>query len=253
MEHNKAMGDIAEKAQLASANPTSWHHLQAHLAERNDQPVLRIYTQNIDGIEDSFLSTKVQNPKTDALEADIVVYLHGNLRWARCRKCNCYEMLDPRLYQTNANVRCPKCIRKSRNNSRLKNLEVETLQPNVVLYDVPDDNPNQLEKDRIITIDLANKIQKDPSKVKSKYNYPSKAQALPDRLVVCGTSARLSEVVAMIRDFAEVVHQKEGGQVIWIGLSKPPKQVVKYIDEVFLLDCQNVARYYLENVNSEVY
>jgi NAD-dependent SIR2 family protein deacetylase len=74
------MGIIAKKVQLALVNPTNWHHLQAYLVGRKDQPVLRIYTQNIDGIEDSFISTKAQNAEMKATTPDLVVYLHRNLR-----------------------------------------------------------------------------------------------------------------------------------------------------------------------------
>jgi NAD-dependent SIR2 family protein deacetylase len=117
------MGIIAKKAQLASVNPTNWHYLQAYLAARKDQPILRIYTQNIDGIEDLFITTKARNAEMKATTPDLVVYLHGNLRWARCRTCKTYETLQPDYYKENDNPQCQHCHRQRRNNERLKSMK----------------------------------------------------------------------------------------------------------------------------------
>jgi len=89
----------------SKASPTSFHSFLDKISPR----LLRIYTQNIDSLENRFesLSTKVPLPSKGPWPKTI--QLHGDLIYATCSKCRWVGPLDPTLLSSGAEMGCMEC------------------------------------------------------------------------------------------------------------------------------------------------
>ena len=104
----------------ARARPTPGHAFLNHL--RESRRLLRVYTLNIDGLEE--LAGLKMHPlgvgTTGAAEGD-VVQLHGDLRWLRCGLCHTRVLLAPHKtsYKRGTPVPCPECASVARRRRRV--------------------------------------------------------------------------------------------------------------------------------------
>jgi len=102
----------------AKARPTPGHHLLYHLREGGR--LLRVYTQNIDGLEEAAGLTMhaldggaTKASSGGAAAAGEVVQLHGDLRFLRCSVCQAKTPLSPHKasYKRGEPVPCSDCRR----------------------------------------------------------------------------------------------------------------------------------------------
>jgi NAD+-dependent protein deacetylase SIR2 len=89
----------------SDANPTPFHSFLDKISPR----LLRLYTQNIDSLENRFesLSTKVPLPSKSPWPKTI--QLHGDLNYATCSKCRWLGPLDPTQLSSTSEMGCMEC------------------------------------------------------------------------------------------------------------------------------------------------
>jgi NAD-dependent SIR2 family protein deacetylase len=180
---------IAEMATTAAmARPTSFHELLATLNARGR--LLRVYTQNIDGLElKSGLSTF---PGYGIYEEHAVcVNLHGNLNQLRCLSCGNTFSLDPYLDTLTAGE-LPECMacttdRTTRARLQLRDRQtISSLRPDVIFYD--EVHP--------LADEIAKIVEKDVRAV--------------DGLLVVGSSMKVDGIQHIIHAFAQSLSRKHG-------------------------------------------
>jgi NAD+-dependent protein deacetylase SIR2 len=102
-------------AMTSAARPTAGHHFLDHL--RAGRRLLRVYTQNIDGLEEEAglrlhaLDGRPSNAASGRDSEGEVVQLHGDLRWLRCGLCHekVRFALHRASYERGEPVACPAC------------------------------------------------------------------------------------------------------------------------------------------------
>jgi NAD+-dependent protein deacetylase SIR2 len=122
----------------SDANPTSFHHFLDKISPR----LLRLYTQNIDSLENRFPSLSTIVPLPQKSPWPKTIQLHGDLNFASCSKCHWIGSLDPCQLSSNGEAGCQEC--KVADDVRQvvgkRCLGVGMIRPRVVLYNEP--NPD---------------------------------------------------------------------------------------------------------------
>ncbi|KAJ7760752.1 DHS-like NAD/FAD-binding domain-containing protein [Mycena maculata] len=216
---------IARLSELSNAaEPTPFHNLLRTLDDRGK--LLRVYTQNIDGIEHkSGLSfgvppfqekrSKPRTPKIPAPEAEEnaastsrlptppaetprCIPLHGTLQTVHCQICNHSFALADHLASLVVGTppACPECtaMEETRQLVGKRARGVGRLRPSVVLY-------NEEHKDGEGVGDV---VRRDLLGLSSK----GKGRSGADLLLVVGTSLRVQGTKRMVREFSKAVHAR---------------------------------------------
>jgi NAD+-dependent protein deacetylase SIR2 len=215
----------------ASAQPTAFHHLLARLAY--DGRLLRLYTQNVDGIDTSLpplatcvpLNVKAPWPRT--------IQLHGGLEKMVCQKCSHTSDFEATLFQGPQPPLCSVCTEKDsvRDVAGKRSHGVGKLRPRIVLYN--EYNPDEEAIGSVVTSDL---------------------RARPDALIVVGTSLKIPGVRRIVREMCAVVRGRKHGVTIWINNDLPPsgKEFEDCWDLIVRGESDEVARQAaLKNWNDE--
>ncbi|KAH9831660.1 DHS-like NAD/FAD-binding domain-containing protein [Rhodofomes roseus] len=222
---------IAQLAELSEvALPTSFHHLLRALDER--RRLLRVYTQNIDALEQKSGLTfgvpesdakrnkpRLCKPKTDAqseagpstvveppqnrlptppIETPRCIPLHGTLQQMHCQICtHSFPLRDylPALSEGRPPY-CPECsaLEETRQLVGKRSRGVGKLRPSVVLY-------NEMHKDGEEVGDVVRRDLIGSSK--------GKGRAGADLLLVVGTSLRVPGTKRIVREFSKAVHARD--------------------------------------------
>lgn len=188
------------------AHPTKTHRFIAHLKDRNK--LLRCYTQNIDGLEES-LGLEMSNSDTEGTATTgfnsrwknyDVVQLHGDLKSLACTRC--FHVFQWNRYWCRSFRRgelptCPSCEEQSfkrfQQGKRHSGV-VGLLRPNVVLYG---ENHPACE---FIAQGLNLDVQR----------------GRPDFFIIMGTSLRVDGVKRVVRQISKQVHER-GGVVLLVN------------------------------------
>ncbi|KAH9903965.1 DHS-like NAD/FAD-binding domain-containing protein [Xylariomycetidae sp. FL2044] len=192
---------VRDLSQLTkNAQPTKFHHMIASLA--NEGRLLRLYTQNVDGLDTSMeplattvpLNSKGPWPKT--------IQLHGGLGKMVCSKCNEISDFDGKLFEGPEAPLCKGCeetdnVRTSHAGKRSHG--VGRLRPRMVLYN--EYNPDEEA--------IANVVRAD---IRSR----------PDAVIVVGTSMKIPGVRNMTKDMCRVARGRKDGITAWINLDAEP-------------------------------
>lgn len=220
----KFTGKMASHA--AVAKPTRFHELLAALNARGT--LLRVYTQNIDGLElKCGLSTYSSSCTND--ERATCIPLHGNLHQMRCQLCSCTFLLDPYLHTLEAGE-LPKCvicdvIATQRAQLNLRERKTTSfLRPDIILYGEHHPLGEEIAK-------IANKDAK-----------------AVDLLLVVGTSMKVDGIQKLFRMFVQSVAKKQstnkapalGSLLIDVNLSSLPK-LSQSVDGQVEGDCELFA------------
>ncbi|KAI1126093.1 DHS-like NAD/FAD-binding domain-containing protein [Nemania abortiva] len=185
---------------VKNAKPTPFHHLLASLSREGR--LLRLYTQNVDGLETSMepLSTVVPLqlkgpwPKT--------IQLHGGLEKMVCSKCNEISQFDASLFEGPQAPLCKGCeetdnVRTSHAGKRSHG--IGRLRPRMVLYN--EYNPDEEAIANVFRADL---------------------RARPDAVIVVGTSMKIPGVRNMVKDMCKKTRDRRDGITAWINLDPEP-------------------------------
>ena len=216
---------IAQLSDLSqAAQPTSFHHLLRALDNRGR--LLRVYTQNIDAIEEkSGLSFGVpefegkrnksrskqkfnftdepcpvpstSRPPSPPVETPRCIPLHGTLQTMHCQICNhSFPLLQylPSLISGHP-PSCPECtsLETTRQLVGKRPRGIGKLRPNIVLY-------NEAHKDGEGVGEVVQKDLIGSSK--------GRGRSGADLLLVVGTSLRVPGTKRMVREFAKAVRAR---------------------------------------------
>ncbi|KAM5476290.1 hypothetical protein MauCBS54593_000975 [Microsporum audouinii] len=204
----------------ASAKPTAFHHLLARLAKEGR--LLRLYTQNVDGIEASLPPLKTEAPLEVKGPWPTTIQLHGGLDKMVCQKCSNSSRFEPELFKGPDPPLCGNCEKneEARTVGGQRSRGIGKLRPRMVLYN--EYNPDEEAIGSVVSADL---------------------RARPDALVVVGTSLKIPGVRRIVKEMCRVVRGRRKGTTIWINHDPLPsgKEFEDCWDLAIRGDCDKVA------------
>jgi NAD+-dependent protein deacetylase SIR2 len=206
----------------AKATPTPFHHLLARLAQEGR--LLRLYTQNVDGIDTSLPPLATHVPLNHKGPWPQTIQLHGGLEKMMCQKCRHTSDFQAELFQGPKPPLCPECqvkdaLRTSHAGKRSHG--IGKLRPRIVLYN--EHNPDEEAIGAVMTSDLRSR---------------------PDAIIVVGTSMKIPGVKRIVREMCGIVRSKQNGISMWINQDPVPpgKEFEDCWDLVVAGECDEVAR-----------
>ncbi|KAF2266921.1 DHS-like NAD/FAD-binding domain-containing protein [Lojkania enalia] len=204
-----------------NAKPTAFHHLLATLA--HEGRLLRLYSQNVDGIDTSLppLKTEVPLPKKGPWPKTI--QLHGGLDHMVCSKCHALSDFDAEQFNGPIPPACGDCVEKDnvRQVADKRSHGIGRLRPRMVLYN--EHNPDDEAIGSCARLDLRTR---------------------PDAIIVAGTTLKVPGVRRIVREMCAVVRDRRDGTSIWINNDPEPlgKDLANSWDLVVRGPCDEVAR-----------
>lgn len=205
-----------------SAEPTAFHHLLATLAQEGR--LMRLYTQNVDGIDTSLspLSTQVPLPKKGPWPRTVQV--HGGLDYMVCSKCHALSPFDAAMFNGPTPPPCPSCVENDtiRQVADKRSHGIGRLRPRMVLYN--EHNPDDESIGSCATYDM---------------------RMRPDAVIVAGTTLKVPGVRRIAREMCNIVKDRRDGVTIW--LNNDPEPMGKDLEDIWDLvvkgPCDEVARH----------
>ena len=207
--------------QATAAQPTAFHHLLAKLA--SDGRLMRLYTQNVDGIETSMPPLETKVPLSNKGPWPRTVQLHGGLEKMSCSKCHNVFDLEPSLFNGAEAPPCNHCVETDKirtDHAGKRSHGIGRLRPRIVLYN--EHNPDQDAIGAVMKADLRTR---------------------PDAVIVVGTSMKIPGVRRFVREACGIVRDRRDGLAVWINRDPPPvgKEFENCWDLVVEGDCDQVA------------
>jgi NAD-dependent histone deacetylase SIR2 len=205
-----------------SAQPTAFHHLLATLAQEGR--LMRLYTQNVDGIDTSLppLSTQVPLPKKGPWPKTVQV--HGGLDYMVCSKCSALAPFDAEQFNGPSPPPCPTCVENDeiRQFADKRSHGIGRLRPRMVLYN--EHNP-------------------DDESIGSCASYDMRMR--PDAVIVAGTTLKVPGVRRIAREMCNIVRDRRDGVTVWLNNDPEPmgKDLEDKWDLVVKGPCDEVARH----------
>lgn len=210
----RVMGEM--KSLLEHALPSKTHRFLGRLQKSAS---MRIYTQNIDGLEEkSGIGAGKHKRK--------IVYLHGSLNSLACDRCHhrtMYTRTENQRFLEEGQVPCPSCESKQRERQAAgkRPLKGGLLLPDVVLYGGYHPASHEIaataQQDRDLSL-----------------------------LVVMGTSLRVYGVQTLVRELGRRAKER-GGLRVYVGREKPAQGMQGSFDAWFCGECDDFSEE-LENV-----
>lgn len=184
------------------AKPTTFHHMLATLAQEGR--LLRLYSQNVDGIDTSLepLKTRIPLTKDENGKWPKTVQVHGGLDKMVCNKCSTLSDFDADLFDGPIAPICANCeeVNEIRTNIEGKRSHgIGRLRPRMVLYN--EHNPDDEAIGKVASEDLRRR---------------------PDAIIVVGTTLKIPGVQRIVREMCGVVRNRKDGMAIWINNDPPP-------------------------------
>lgn len=187
-----------------SATATPFHHMLATLA--HEGRLLRLYTQNVDGIDTSLPPLSTTIPLERRAPWPKTVQLHGSLEKMVCTKCHQTSDLEPEIFDGPVPPTCPTCeesdgVRTQHAGKRSHG--IGRLRPRMVLYN--EHNPDDEAIGSVVKADMRTR---------------------PDALIVVGTTLKVPGVKRIVKEMSAIVRdRKDGGMAVWINNDDPPKDL----------------------------
>jgi NAD+-dependent protein deacetylase SIR2 len=202
-----------------SAEPTPFHHMLASLADEGR--LLRLYTQNVDGIDTAMEPLKTVVPLNSKGPWPRTVQLHGGLQKMVCSKCHEMSDLEADLFDGPVPPTCHMC--EAADNARTEHAGkrshgIGRLRPRMVLYN--EHNPDDEAIGSVVAADLRTR---------------------PDALIVVGTTLKVPGVKRIVKEMCGVVRGRRGGLTVWINMDAPPPGKDYEWDLIVSGECDRVA------------
>jgi NAD-dependent histone deacetylase SIR2 len=204
-----------------NAQPTLFHHMLATLAEEGR--LLRLYTQNVDGIDTSLEPLATDVPLHPKGPWPKTIQLHGGLEKMVCTKCGTLSDFDSKLFDGPEAPLCKPCedMESARALGERRSHGVGRLRPRIVLYN--EFNPEEEAIGAVTRADLRSR---------------------PDAVIVVGTSLKIPGVRRITREMCAVARGRRDGFTAWINNGPEPmgNEFKDCWDLVVRGDCEEVAR-----------
>lgn len=216
LEFHDMICNLFEASQRS--DPTPFHKLLGRLA--NSDRLLRLYTQNIDTLENRLHEPVVPLPASGPWPK--VIPVHGSLAKMTCTKCQVIKDFNPQLFRI-WQEDLPECINCAereiaRAAAGRRKLGVGFIRPRMVLYGEP--GYDDVNIGSCMASDLRNR---------------------PDALIVVGTTLKIPGTKTMVREMSKAIGNR--GHVIWLNTCDAPGGEFEDVwDFVIKGDCQEVAR-----------
>lgn len=214
---------VRQLSEMANnAEPTPFHRLLARLS--TEGRLLRLYTQNVDGLETSLPPLATTVPLAHKGPWPKTIQLHGGLEKMTCQKCRQISDFDAALFEGPKPPACPQCVAEddARTNVAGKRSHgIGRLRPRMVLYN--EHNPDDEAIGAVTTADFRTR---------------------PDAVVVVGTSMKIPGVRRIVSQMCKIVRDRREGSTIWINRDGIPagKDLEDCWDLVVKGDSDDVAR-----------
>ena len=214
---------VRSLSQLVSvAKPTAFHQMLSALA--NEGRLMRLYTQNVDGIDVALPSLETDVPLSMKGPWPRTIQLHGGLEKMVCSKCNHLSDFKAALFDGPEPPLCTICIETDKvrtDHAGKRSHGIGKLRPRIVLYN--EHNPDEDAIGAVVASDLRSR---------------------PDAVIVVGTSMKIPGVKRIVREMCGVVRGRRDGLTVWINHEQPPvgKEFEDCWDLVVTGACDEVAR-----------
>ncbi|KAF2271539.1 DHS-like NAD/FAD-binding domain-containing protein [Westerdykella ornata] len=203
------------------AQPTPFHHLLATLAQEGR--LLRLYSQNVDGIDTSLPPLRTQVPLPKKGPWPKTVQLHGGLDHMVCSKCHTLSDFDAEQFNGPVPPACPHCKENDqvRQVAEKRSHGIGRLRPRMVLYN--EHNPDDEAIGSCASLDLRTR---------------------PDAVIVAGTTLKVPGVRRIAREMCAVARDRRDGVTVWINNDPEPvgKDLANSWDLIVKGPCDEVAR-----------
>ncbi|KAK5212462.1 hypothetical protein LTR47_009879 [Exophiala xenobiotica] len=216
--------DMVRKLSKMSENakPTAFHRFLARLSVEGR--LLRLYTQNVDGLEGSLPPLATQVPLNHKAPWPQTIQLHGGLEKMMCQKCRHISDFEAHLFDGPTPPLCPECVAADALRTKhagKRSHGVGKLRPRIVLYN--EHNPDDEAIGAVTTADFRTR---------------------PDAVVVVGTSMKIPAVRRIVHEMCQIVRDRREGTTIWINRDPipPGKDLENLWDLVVKGDSDEVAR-----------
>jgi NAD+-dependent protein deacetylase SIR2 len=214
---------VRQLSQLSqNAQPTLFHRLLARLSQEGR--LLRLYTQNVDGLENKLPPLQTQVPLAHKAPWPKTIQLHGGLEKMVCQKCRQVSDFDDALFRGSTPPQCQDCL--TRDNIRTEHAGkrshgVGRLRPRIVLYN--EHNPDDEAIGAVTTADFRTR---------------------PDAVIVVGTSMKIPAVRRITHEMCKIVRDRREGTTIWINHDPVPpgKDLEDCWDLIVKADADEIAR-----------
>lgn len=179
----------------AKAHPTPFHRLLARLAK--EDRLLRLYSQNVDGIECTLPPLATQVPLNHKAPWPKTIQLHGGLEKMVCHKCKQISKFDPEMFTGPVPPLCQAC--EERDSVRTtyagkRSHGIGRLRPRIVLYN--ETNPDEDAIGAVVASDL---------------------RARPDAVIVVGTSLKIPPVRRIVKEMCLTARGRQNGITMMIN------------------------------------
>jgi len=183
-----------------TATPTPFHHLLARLSQEGR--LLRLYTQNVDGIDTSLppLATEIPLPRKGPWPK--TVQLHGGLDKMTCTKCHEITDFVPEEFDGPIPPECSECAARDFARTEVagkRSHGIGRLRPRMVLYH--EHNPDDEAIGSVTRADLRTR---------------------PDAVIVVGTTLKVPGVRRIVREMCATVRDRRDGFTAWINHDPEP-------------------------------
>ena len=163
---------------------------------------MRLYTQNVDGIDTSLTPLATSVPLSSKGPWPRTIQLHGGLEKMVCSKCNHLSDFEPALFDGPSPPPCRHCVEADRvrtDHAGKRSHGIGRLRPRIVLYN--EHNPDDEAIGTVVSSDLRGR---------------------PDAVIVVGTSMKIPGVRRIVREMCGVVRAKRDGIAVWVNHDPPP-------------------------------
>ena len=207
---------------ISDAKPTLFHEMLATLA--SEGRLLRLYTQNVDGIDTSLPPLVTKVPLENKGPWPRTIQLHGSLEQMVCTKCNKLSPFEAALFSGPVPPLCTQCVENDQIRTYVagkRSHGIGRLRPRMVLYN--ESNPDDEAIGAVVKADLLKR---------------------PDAVIVVGTSLEIPGVKRIVREMCGTVRGRKDGVAVWINRGPPPigKDFEDCWDLVVAGDCDQVAQ-----------
>lgn len=187
-------------AMTKTAKPTPFHDLLARLA--HEGRLLRLYTQNIDGLDTSLEPLKTQIPLPKKGPWPKCIQLHGGLDKMQCSKCGELADFDAAKFDGPVPPACESCMQLDHVRTITagkRSHGIGRMRPRMVLY-----QESSPDEDAIGACSV------------------SDLKARPDAIIVVGTSMKIPGVRRIVKEMCALVGDRKDSLAVWINNDPEP-------------------------------